>query len=131
MADIDPNSLPPVPGVKSDTAQTEPTGLLPTGDLSQIVAMLADMKTELARERAARAVTEKQLEALTREREELHPASGLAVFRRHCNACGTDVEEGKRCARHPGEKVNHLGRLPVHDSDGRQVSTKTVIVRTS
>lgn len=26
----------------------------------------------------------------------------------HCNVCGDDVEDGKRCSKHPNDKLNHV-----------------------
>jgi hypothetical protein len=39
----------------------------------------------------------------------------VPVEMRHCNHCGTQVEEGERCPRHKAAKINEIGMGMLHN----------------
>jgi hypothetical protein len=108
---------------QSDPVQSLPT-LAETSGVSQADAakMIADMRDSFEALKAQNGQLQRQLVAQQAQIMKLSATGNVngkfgqvEIVMRHCNACGTQVEEGKRCPKHPGTKINEIGMGMKHN----------------
>lgn len=85
-----------------------PMSAAPSAEMKALMDMVLEARKEAAEGRAARVQLELQVRELV-ERQATVDTGAIKIMQIHCNTCGAHCPDGKKCPRHPNDKVNHVG----------------------
>lgn len=102
---------------KTPTPLSEASGMT----MEQAAAALRELNAKFEAQNAETAKLRATVVAQQATIEKMGASKAAAKFGqipievRHCNTCGTRVEEGQRCPRHRSSKINELGTGMLHN----------------